>query len=157
MKSEDRMRHFYVIGQTGTGKTTILQAMARQDVKLGHGLAVMDPHGDFAADMLPHIPRSQSGWCHLFLILVIPPVRWVSISSKPARSRREFIAQDANKMMIKLFGNEVFGPRIQGLFLEWCTHTHGVSCWRCTHRYRTSLHGWKFSRWSAVVLSRIRS
>ena len=34
MKSEDRMRHFYVVGQTGTGKTTILEAMARQDAKM---------------------------------------------------------------------------------------------------------------------------
>lgn len=36
MKAEDRMRHFYIIGQTGTGKTTELEAMARQDAKLGH-------------------------------------------------------------------------------------------------------------------------
>jgi flagellar biosynthesis GTPase FlhF len=60
MKSEDRMRHFYVIGQTGTGKTTILEAMARQDAKMWHGMAVMDPHGDFASGLLPHIPRSRA-------------------------------------------------------------------------------------------------
>ncbi len=118
MKDEDRMRHFYVIGQTGTGKTTILQAMARQDVKLGHGVAVMDPHGDFATDMLPHIPRSRADD-----VIYFNPgdtMRPMGLNLLEARDQeeREFVAQDANKMMIKLFGNEIFGPRIQDYFLN---------------------------------------
>lgn len=48
IKNEDRFRHFYVIGQTGTGKSSILSTMARQDLRAGRGIAVLDPHGDFA-------------------------------------------------------------------------------------------------------------
>lgn len=48
VKNEDRFRHFYVIGQTGTGKSSILSVMARQDIRNNRGMAVMDPHGDFA-------------------------------------------------------------------------------------------------------------
>lgn len=44
IKNEDRFRHFYVIGQTGTGKSSILSVMARQDLRNGRGLAVLDPH-----------------------------------------------------------------------------------------------------------------
>jgi hypothetical protein len=42
MKNEDRFRHFYVIGQTGTGKSSILQAMIRQDLRNGKGICVVD-------------------------------------------------------------------------------------------------------------------
>ena len=60
LKTEDRFRHFYVIGQTGTGKTSIMQVMARQDLVNGSGMAVMDPHGDLVKDLLPFIPRSRA-------------------------------------------------------------------------------------------------
>ena len=43
LKREDRFRHFYVIGQTGTGKSSILQSMIRQDLKNGEGLLVLIP------------------------------------------------------------------------------------------------------------------
>ena len=41
---DDRRRHSYVVGQTGTGKSTLLQEMIRQDVEMGNGVAVLDPH-----------------------------------------------------------------------------------------------------------------
>lgn len=118
MKSEDRMRHFYVVGQTGTGKTTILQAMARQDAKLGHGMAVMDPHGDFAADMLAHIPRSRADDVIYFNPSDTSRPMGLNLLEARDADEREFVAQDATKMMIKLFGNEVFGPRLQDYFLN---------------------------------------
>ena len=59
MMEADRFRHLYVIGQTGTGKSTFLKALARQDVLNGEGLAIIDPHGDFAEDMLGYIPEKR--------------------------------------------------------------------------------------------------
>lgn len=56
MKDGDRMRHLYVIGQTGTGKSTLLLNMAYQDIMNGKGLCVMDPHGDFADALIGAIP-----------------------------------------------------------------------------------------------------
>lgn len=56
----DRRRHFYTIGQTGTGKTTILQEMAKQDAKNGHGFCFIDPHGEAVEDILASIPKERA-------------------------------------------------------------------------------------------------
>ncbi|MFA6432489.1 MAG: DUF87 domain-containing protein [Candidatus Paceibacterota bacterium] len=56
---EDRMRHFYVIGQTGTGKTTLLKNMIIQDIEDGHGVCFIDPHGSDVADILARIPPER--------------------------------------------------------------------------------------------------
>jgi hypothetical protein len=56
---EDRMRHLYVIGQTGTGKTVLLKNMIIQDIKAGHGVCFIDPHGDSVMDILANIPPER--------------------------------------------------------------------------------------------------
>lgn len=55
----DRRQHMYVIGQTGTGKSTFLKNMALQDIKAGHGLCIVDPHGEFVEDVLGMIPPNR--------------------------------------------------------------------------------------------------
>jgi TraM recognition site of TraD and TraG/Type IV secretion-system coupling protein DNA-binding domain len=57
---EDRMRHMYVIGQTGTGKTTILKNMIIQDIKNGDGCCFIDPHGTDLIDILANIPPERA-------------------------------------------------------------------------------------------------
>jgi hypothetical protein len=102
IKTEDRFRHFYVIGQTGTGKSSIMQVMARQDFANGDGLAIMDPHGDLVKDLLPFIPRERADD-----VIIFDP----SDESRPmginllesAPEDRDMVAQDANNIMIKLF------------------------------------------------------
>ncbi len=59
IKRDDRRRHFYVIGKTGSGKTTVLENMVIQDIQHGEGLAVVDPHGDFAAAVLDFVPPER--------------------------------------------------------------------------------------------------
>ncbi|MEK7213578.1 MAG: DUF87 domain-containing protein [Patescibacteria group bacterium] len=59
MTPEDRLRHFYVIGQTGTGKTTILKNMIVQDIANGEGVCMIDPHGSDIQDILSLIPKSR--------------------------------------------------------------------------------------------------
>ncbi len=56
---EDRLRHFYVIGQTGTGKTTLLKNMITQDILAGNGVCMIDPHGSDIQDILSIIPKSR--------------------------------------------------------------------------------------------------
>lgn len=56
---DDRRRHFYAIGQTGTGKSVLLQEMIRQDIEAGEGVALIDPHGDLAEKVLGLIPPSR--------------------------------------------------------------------------------------------------
>ena len=56
---EDRLRHFYVVGQTGTGKTTLLKNMIAQDIYDGQGLCFIDPHGSDVQDILAIIPPER--------------------------------------------------------------------------------------------------
>jgi hypothetical protein len=56
---EDRMRHFYAIGQTGTGKTTLLKNMIIQDIKSGAGVCMIDPHGSDIQEILASIPKER--------------------------------------------------------------------------------------------------
>jgi hypothetical protein len=53
----DLRQHIYVIGKTGSGKTTLLRNMIIQHIALGHGVGLIDPHGDLAEELLEHIPR----------------------------------------------------------------------------------------------------
>ncbi|MFZ2205580.1 MAG: TraM recognition domain-containing protein [Minisyncoccia bacterium] len=59
MSREDRMRHMYVIGQTGTGKTTILKNMIAQDIRNGDGCCFIDPHGTDIQEILSYVPKER--------------------------------------------------------------------------------------------------
>ena len=61
IKQKDRRSHMYVIGKTGTGKTTLLETMIRQDIEAGRGVALLDPHGDLVERVVAHIPRERKG------------------------------------------------------------------------------------------------
>ncbi len=56
---EDRMRHFYIIGQTGTGKSAFMQNLVVQDIQAGHGVCMIDPHGSDIQDILGAIPPER--------------------------------------------------------------------------------------------------
>jgi len=56
IKPGDRRRHMYVIGKTGMGKTNMIQNMAIQDIRNGKGVAIVDPHGEFAEECLKAVP-----------------------------------------------------------------------------------------------------
>lgn len=59
IKDEDRFSHIYIIGKTGTGKSTLLETMALQDLERGNGFALIDPHGDLVERIAARIPESQ--------------------------------------------------------------------------------------------------
>lgn len=59
MRPEDRLRHLYVIGQTGTGKTTFLKNMIAQDIRNGNGCCFIDPHGSDVQDILSYVPKER--------------------------------------------------------------------------------------------------
>lgn len=59
LQRPDRSRHVYVIGQTGTGKSGLLELFALSDIFHNHGYAIIDPHGDFAVDNMRFIPASR--------------------------------------------------------------------------------------------------
>jgi Type IV secretory pathway, VirD4 components len=61
IKQADRWAHMYVIGKTGTGKSTLLETMIRQDLTRGAGLALLDPHGDLVERVLAALPEERKG------------------------------------------------------------------------------------------------
>src|SRR6266542_5925419 len=61
IKRIDRRAHMYVIGKTGTGKSTLMETLIRQDVENGEGLALLDPHGDLVEKVLKAVSEKRKG------------------------------------------------------------------------------------------------
>lgn len=59
IRRQDRGRHLYIIGQTGTGKSQLMQILALSDLYHNHGIAIVDPHGDLASDIMKYIPEHR--------------------------------------------------------------------------------------------------
>ncbi len=59
IKPDDRRRHMYLGGKTGMGKTNLLEQLVISDIRAGHGVAVVDPHGEFAERMLDFVPQHR--------------------------------------------------------------------------------------------------
>jgi len=59
IKQKNRRAHIYVVGKTGTGKSTLIENMAVSDIKMGYGIGVIDPHGDLAEHILDQIPENR--------------------------------------------------------------------------------------------------
>lgn len=119
LKSEDRFRHFYVIWQTGTGKSSIMQVMWRQDLRNGNGMAVIDPHGDLVKDLMPFIPRERADDVILFDPSDTSRPMWLNLLEAKDQEEKDLVAMDAMNIMIQLFWAEIFGPRIQDYFRNW--------------------------------------
>lgn len=60
IKRADRRQHMYLIGKTGSGKSTVLRNLVIQDIQAGHGVGLIDPHGDLAEEILDHIPSRRA-------------------------------------------------------------------------------------------------
>lgn len=120
MKNDDRFRHFYIIGQTGTGKSSIIQLMARQDFHNGKGVCVVDPHGSLIDDLLPYIPRERADDVIYFNPADTERPMGLNLLEGKSEEERDLIALDAMNMMVKMFGEEIFGPRIQDYFRNGC-------------------------------------
>lgn len=120
MNTEDRFRHFYIIGQTGTGKSSIIQLMARQDFHNGNGMCVIDPHGSLIEDLLPYIPRERADDVIYFNPADTERPMGLNLLEADTPEEKDLVALDAMNMMVKMFGNEVFGPRIQDYFRNGC-------------------------------------
>lgn len=68
IKPKDRRQHMYVIGQTGTGKSTLLKNMAIRDMRDGHGVCVIDPHGELVEDILNFVPEIERTMLYISIL-----------------------------------------------------------------------------------------
>jgi hypothetical protein len=60
MTQQDRRRHMYIIGKSGTGKSQFMKSLIKQDIEAGRGVCVMDPHGELAREVLELVPRERA-------------------------------------------------------------------------------------------------
>lgn len=116
LKKDERRRHMYIIGATGTGKSTMILSMVNQDIKEGRGVAVIDPHGELAETVLQCIPEERKN----DLIYVNPddlqyPIGINLMELTPGLSEddslreKEFIAESVISLFRKVFASDMKG------------------------------------------------
>ncbi|MEK7608268.1 MAG: type IV secretory system conjugative DNA transfer family protein, partial [Patescibacteria group bacterium] len=112
---DDRRRHIYLVGQTGTGKSTLLANMIIEDIVHGKGVAMIDPHGDLVETVLGRVPRERIN----DVIVFDPgdlekPLGMNMLDYNPARpEERTFIVNEMQSIFNKLFTAETMGPMFE--------------------------------------------
>ncbi len=112
IKRADRRHHMYIIGKTGTGKSTLIANLARQDMANGEGLAVLDPHGDLVEDLVRSVPEARRSDLIYFnvtdpaSVLAFNPLEITPSTSKP------LVASGLISIFKKIWA-ESWGPRME--------------------------------------------
>lgn len=108
----DRLLHTYIIGQTGVGKTTLVQSLVLQDIVAGRGCALIDPHGDLAQRVLARVPRMHRE--RVTHIDIADPA--LSLGYNPlvrvSEEKRPLVASGLMSVMEKLWA-DAWGPRME--------------------------------------------
>src|SRR3990167_10080187 len=112
IKAEDRRKHFYLIGKTGTGKSTLIANMAISDIRNRKGVCVIDPHGDLSEILLDYVPSYRVN----DVIYLDPSDSKHAFSLNPLDvenpEQRELIVSGIVAIFHKLYGN-TWGPRLE--------------------------------------------
>ena len=116
IERDDRRRHTYIIGKTGTGKTEFLKQMIMQDILAGEGIAVIDPHGDLIEDVLRLIPPKRAEDVILFDPSDTDRPMGFNMLEAETEQQRHFVANSIIGLMYKLFDPNktgIIGPRFE--------------------------------------------
>ncbi|HSW37344.1 MAG TPA: DUF87 domain-containing protein [Candidatus Saccharimonadales bacterium] len=115
----DRQRHMYVVGQTGTGKSTFLENLALQDMLSGGGFAFVDPHGDTVERLLAMVPRERTEDVTYFSPADMEYPMGLNLFEFNTPDQKDFLIQEALNMLYKLYDPQhqgIMGPRYEHLF-----------------------------------------
>jgi hypothetical protein len=116
MKKKDRTRHHYIVGKSGTGKSVYISMLARQDIWAGNGVCVVDPHGDLVQDILKYIPKERAKDVIYFDAGNEQRPMGLNLYEISHIAQADRAVNDAVEIFLKMFGPEIFGPRIQEYF-----------------------------------------
>lgn len=112
IRQADRRSHMYIIGKTGTGKSTLLKTMVLQDVAAGRGLALFDPHGDLVEEVLRVLPAHR----HSDLVhLDTPQGNWTFNPISDVKPGQEALATAELIEVFKKIWIDDWGPRLEHL------------------------------------------
>lgn len=115
----DRMRHLYMIGKTGVGKTVLFENMIEQDIKAGHGVAYIDPNGDAVEWILAHIPKERAEDVIYFNPADTAMPFGLNLLEWKKPEDRDFLVQEAIAIFYKLFDpgkTGIVGPQFEHWF-----------------------------------------
>jgi len=110
---EDRRRHTYIIGKSGTGKSTLIANMAIDDIRKGRGVAIIDPHGDLCDNILNYIPANRINDCCYFNPADPEYVYPLNVLEAQSESQKELVASGVISIFKKLYGTVSWGPRLE--------------------------------------------
>lgn len=112
IKKKDRRRHIYILGKSGTGKSTLIANMAINDLRNREGLAVVDPHGDLTEILLDYIPSYRiNEVCYLDPSNTQNPFRLNPLEVKN-KAHKELVASNIVAIFYKLY-SYTWGPRLE--------------------------------------------
>lgn len=117
LKSLDRRRHSYIIGKTGTGKSSLLKNMIIGDIYDGKGLCVIDPHGDMIEDLLKCIPPHRTSDIILFDPADADYPIGLNLLHLSNPSQKDIVADGIIEIFKRHFGTS-WGPRLQYILLN---------------------------------------
>ncbi|MGC1176660.1 MAG: ATP-binding protein, partial [Candidatus Saccharimonadales bacterium] len=115
----DRQRHMYVVGQTGTGKSTFLENLALQDMLNGNGFAFVDPHGDTAEKLLSMVPKERTEDIIYFSPADMDYPMGLNLFEFHSPDQKDFLIQETLNMLQKLYDPQhqgIMGPRYEDMF-----------------------------------------
>jgi len=120
LTEEERRRHMYILGATGTGKSTLLLSMINQDILNGKGVCIIDPHGDLAEKILPLIPEERikdviyfnpDDIGHPIGINLLELSQ--GLNEEDALREKEFITESIISLFHKIYSDKYSGPRME--------------------------------------------
>ena len=118
----DRRRHTYIIGQTGSGKSVLLENLALQDMLAGNGFAFIDPHGDVAEKLLSMVPKNRAEDVIYFNPADTQHPLGLNLFEFQSPEQKDFLIQESINMLYKIYDPDhtgMIGPR----FEQWFRNT----------------------------------
>ncbi len=112
IRQADRRAHLYVIGKTGTGKSTLLENMLRQDIAAGRGAAVLDPHGDLVERVLAAMPETRKVDLIYFNVPDASHILGFNPLERVPFEKRALVASGVLEVFRKIWADS-WGPRME--------------------------------------------